>query len=178
MEGDVWYVAYGSNLSANRLQEYLDSCPPVTGPLAWEPVEVPHQLYFTGRSSRWGGAPAFLDPQVDPAAGTLGVAWLLHEHQFAGVLARENGRTDLTLPRSLPTFEPGGSTRLFDSRYGLVVGCESPDPRPAFTFTSASVPVDRARPSPAYVDVMVAGLVAAHGLSATAARAYVESRIG
>ena len=73
----VWYVAYASNLSADRLGCYLaggrpegwrrtyegcrDPSPP-TGDVA---LRLPGRLVFAGRSRVWGGAMAFHDTEAD-----------------------------------------------------------------------------------------------------------------
>lgn len=175
----LWYVAYGSNLSAARLQEYLDSCREPARPLRTRTTTIPHRLFFAHHSIRWRGGPAFVDPDVDPTAGTLATARLLDRRAFLDVLAMENGVAVGSLDGASLPQRPGARALVADGRYGLVVAVPSPDGRDAFTFTTAERPLPRAtRPGPDYVDVIVSGLVADHGLAEAAARSYVAERGG
>lgn len=174
----MWYVAYGSNLSPERLQRYLVQCSPVGHPLDCRPVVLPHRLFFAHESRLWTGGCAFIDPSHDYQAGTLGTAWLLRRDQFAGVLARENECERLDAVVDAYGLEPGETALTDEGRYGLVVGCESPDHRPALTFTTSEAPLPPpTAPSPTYVDTIVSGLVSGHGLSVAAARAYLAERV-
>lgn len=173
----IWYVAYGSNLSRARLQRYLDAAPVVAEPLADVPVHLDHRLFFAHESRRWTGGSAFLDPQ--PGSGsTLARAWLLRRGQFAAVLAQENARRSLDVPEPVWSLEPGRTLAVDDRRYGLALACDSPDERPALTFTTPEVPLPpRTTPAAAYVDTIVEGLVDAHDLDEEDARAYVAARV-
>ena len=57
----VWYVAYGSNLSRARLQEYLDRGPDPSPPRDDRPLTIGHPLFFAGRSKVWTGGRAYVD---------------------------------------------------------------------------------------------------------------------
>ncbi len=178
VERGVWYVAYGSNLSSMRLQRYLDRCDDPSRPMAARPGTLPHRLFFAHESKTWTGGTAFVDPMTDPLAGTLTVAWLVTADQFLHVLARENAQpsVDATLP-DLPAV--GRSIPVVEGRYGLVLGVESPDDRPAFTFTTGESPRPVPRPpASAYVETIVAGLMDHHGHSDRSARAYLAVRGG
>lgn len=179
VEGDaVWYVAYGSNLNRTRLQRYLDRSPDPTPPTVWRPVTLPHRLFFAHESRVWGGGSAFLDPGHDPVTTTLATAWLLPLAQFLSVLAQENGRTRHPVDIDPTTMVPGQRLVVDDRRYGLVLGCESPDHRPAVTFTTPADPLPPANPpSEAYVETIVTGLVDGHSLHEHQARAYLTGRI-
>lgn len=174
----VWYVAYGSNLFRPRLQRYLDRVAGGDGPLDVRPTTLEHRLFFAHESGSWTGGSAF----VDPAPGgptTRARAWLLTTEQFAGVLAQENGRRHLGLDRTVFELPVGGRRQVDERRYGLVLGCPSPDARPALTFTTPASPLPEPNPpSERYVATIVAGLVDGHGLNQTAARAYVTERVG
>lgn len=180
LDGDgIWYVAYGSNLWGDRLQRYLDLVSPVARPMESRAMRLDHRLFFAHESQRWGGGTAFVDPTPDPGARTRATAWRLRPDQFLGVLAGENGRTSVELGLDdLPT-RTGTSRRVLDARYGLVLTVPSPDDRPAWTVTTPEVPLPSpTRPVRAYVDAIVTGLVAGHGLSDDAARGYLGERGG
>src|ERR1700733_7388267 len=104
---EVFYAAYGSNLSAERFACYIagGTAPGVSRshpgardrrlPEAWRPLRVPGRLYFSGHSRTWGGAPAFFEPRSQDAhtgAEVFARAWRLTWNQFEDVLAQENGR--------------------------------------------------------------------------------------
>ena len=179
----VWYVAYGSNLLGARLQIYLDNSGDPTPPADRCAMVLPHRLFFADWTKRWSGGCAFIDPTVDSEANTLVTAWSLTEPQFLSVLSQENGRrtsdADLDLASlDLASLGPGERTLVGDSRYAVVLGCPSPDARPAVTFTTPSLPLPSpTRPSALYVDTIVAGLVEGHGIDDDEARAYVAARI-
>lgn len=73
----VWYVAYASNMSAHRLQSYLEGgrppgarrtyegCRDPSPPTRSVALALPGRLVFAGRSSVWGGAMAFYDASAD-----------------------------------------------------------------------------------------------------------------
>ena len=73
----VWYVAYASNLSADRLTCYLsggrpeggrrtyEGCRDPSPPTGDEALRLPGRLVFAGQSRVWGGAMAFYDTEAD-----------------------------------------------------------------------------------------------------------------
>ncbi|HMJ78819.1 MAG TPA: hypothetical protein VK507_22740 [Iamia sp.] len=119
MSGLVWYVAYGSNMVADRLRAYLEGVagPPVdvapppggalvpgdlsarfgahrgcadpTPPRADRWVTLDRAVTYRGRSRRWGGGVAFLDLEPTPGAATPARAWLLGLDQVAELMAQE-----------------------------------------------------------------------------------------
>lgn len=178
MESDhLWYLAYGSNLSEGRFQEYLDRCSePVTAGER-RPTTLPHRLFFAQHSDRWRGGPAFVDPVVDPGAETRATAWLLGREQFLDVLAMENAQSPGTYANASLPSAPGSSLPVATGRYAVVVAVPSPDDRPAFTFTTGARPLPApTRAGADYIDVIVSGLVADHGLTEREARAYLAER--
>jgi hypothetical protein len=59
----IWYIAYGSNINASRFQEYLDTMEGRPSMPISQPFEIPFNIYFDRKSSRWNHAGvAFLDP--------------------------------------------------------------------------------------------------------------------
>ena len=176
---EVWYVAYGSNLSADRLRRYLARCDPSSDPLDRRPMVLDHRLFFADHSTRWGGGCAFVDPEADVGAGTLATAWLVPVTQFLGIWAAENGVAERDVAFDPAPLSPGEARLAHPSgRYGLVLGCPSPDRRSALTFTTPERPLpDATPPSDDYVATIVAGLIEGHGLSEAAARTYVAARM-
>jgi hypothetical protein len=173
---EVWYVAYGSNLSLDRFMCYLAGGRPAGGsriypgardrrpPLDIRPVQLTGTVYFALQSLVWGGGMAFFD-----AAGTgtvAGRAYRLRCSQFADVAAQEMHRdplADLDLQRVLTqdrwSYGPGRYETLL--RVGELVGA------PMLTLTApwgvADVP--HTTPSAAYLTVIAAGLQESQGWS-------------
>lgn len=163
----VWYVAYGSNLAADRLQCYFDGVipdgatrghppgPDPTPPRRIEPLTIGHRLYFARSSSTWGsGGVAFVEPESQPTMHTLARAYLITEEQLADLWDKEGRRW-----------------------YDRAVDLGELDGARLFSFTSSTVSAAKP-PSRPYRNVVVRGLVEAHGLDVEAAEAYVDERIG
>lgn len=97
----IWYVSYGSNMDEGRLVSYLQGAS-ADGPFgahraAADPtppkdsrwIQLDHELFFAGESSRWGGSVAFLsvDQGREPSVGR---AYMLSWEQFLHLAAHEN----------------------------------------------------------------------------------------
>jgi hypothetical protein len=194
----MWYAAYGSNMSAERLRCYLEGgCPPggrraqagardPSPPRASRPVRLPFRLRFAGRSAVWGGGKAFVTP-ASPGTWCFARAWLLRREQFEDLASQESGRI---LPGRihgaavcLRSLRRDGGLRLGDGPYDRVLDCGDLDEAPMATLTHpvrATHPVrlDARSPSPAYVRVLAQGLREGHGLSAEASAAYLATADG
>ncbi|MBF4163019.1 histone deacetylase [Nocardioides acrostichi] len=187
----VWYVSYGSNLARDRLDCYLaGGCPPggarsnpgardTSPPLADAAVWLPGTVYFAGDSPQWGGGVAFYD-HLTPGS-TAARAYLVSAGQFADIAAQEMYR----LPAENDPVEAlvlaplaGGRHRLGPGEYETLVEVGRRDGAPMLTFTAphGATGVPHVRPSPAYCDTIVRGLVEAHGWSPAHARDYVDRR--
>jgi len=84
----IWYVAYGSNLLADRFESYIRGCgddavwgghrgsADATLPAGDRQVVVPHPVYFGGHSRRWNGACCFcpVEPLGDDRLPVVGRA--------------------------------------------------------------------------------------------------------
>ncbi len=185
----MWYVAYGSNLLAERFVTYLEggrargrtrAHPGARDATRWRadhPVELPHRMHFAGTSRWWGGGGVAL---VDPQAGhhpSRGRAYLITRQQFEDVLAQESGRpvgrrVDLGLAID------GGQAVVGDGSYDLVFRLGDHQGWPMLTFTRTA-PVSSLQynaPSAEYTSCIVAGLGESHGVSEAAARAYLDER--
>lgn len=178
----AWYVAYGSNLCADRLTCYLAGGIPAGGrratpgardpapPRAWRRVRLPHSLWFGGPSRTWLGGPAFLD--VDHPGETVGRAWLVTRGQLADVVAQENGWAAGTVELT-DAHLTDGVVVAPDGPYGRVVGLPPVDGVPAATCTYVRRPDGRA-PDPAYLALVRAGLVET-GLDESAASSLLAA---
>ncbi len=178
----VWYAAYGSNLSAERLRFYLEGgCPPgrVRGhpgctdpspPRADQPAVLPLGLRFAGASG-WGGGVAFVDPEPSQGTRTLARLWLLTVGQVADLIASERGAT--VEPLDLDALARDGRVEVGFGNYGRVVRCDAVDDRPVLTITGA--PEGTAAPALPYLRTIADGLAEAHGLDIAAAAAYLAA---
>ena len=89
----VWYAAYGSNLSADRFQEYIGKCFDTSWPIREMAYTIPHPIYFANASGRWHGkGVAFLD--TDMPGRSYGKIYLLTREQLAKVHALEGSGTN------------------------------------------------------------------------------------
>lgn len=181
MTRDVWYAAYGSNLSHARFTRYLlGGVPPGgrrrypgasdrTPPGAQRPWTLPWALRFAGASRTWGGGMAFVDRTV--AGGTLARLYRIGATQFDDVHAQENaGDAD---PVDAAGMRPGDSVPAGRGNYPVVVCVGVLDRLPVITFTAARMQ-HRSAPTPPYVRTIATGLAEAHGLRTAAVVDYLR----
>lgn len=167
----IWYVAYGSNLLADRFESYILGCgddavwgghrgsADTTLPAGDQQVVVPHPVYFGGHSRRWDGACCFcpVEPLGDDRLPVVGRAWLVTWGQMVDIVAQENGlpTSAATLPDLVPG--PGTAVRVLDGVIDLLLGMDDIDGHPACTLASNNLP-PAAPPSPSYRRVLAAGM--------------------
>lgn len=166
-DGLVWYVAYGSNMVAERLQAYLEGatdtcelgrrfgahrgCADPTPPRADRWITLDRAVRFRGRSRRWGGGVAFLDLDPTPGAATPARAWLIGLDQMAELAAQE-GRLDVA-PTGLADIPPGGTLAIGGGWYDTVLRLPDIDGRPALTITTGQA-LPETDPTEAYTAVL------------------------
>ena len=184
----VWYVAYGSNLSLDRLTCYVaGGCPPGgtrahpgardrTPPARSVPVELPGTTYFAGRSEQWGGGVAYYD-HLTPGR-TAARAYLVTAGQFADIAAQEmhrEPRADDPLEQLVLAPLHEGRHEVGPGSYETVVDVGRHEDRPMLTFTAPGTAhrVERSRPSRPYLDTMARGLREAHGWGHDLAHRYL-----
>lgn len=188
----VWYVAYGSNLGADRFRCYLvggrpdggvrtyAGCRDPSGPTGTFSLELPGALLFADESGVWGGGMAFFDPE-----GTGSVACrahLLTTEQFADVVAQEmrlepGGEFAQALATVLP--EVRELHRMGPGRYETVVRLDTRDGVPLFTVTNGDIRgLVLAPPSPPYLRSIAVGLREAHGWDDARIASYLAAAPG
>jgi hypothetical protein len=160
---DLWYVAYGSNTSGERLLAYLE---PGTPQPAHRWLWMPHALYFAGHSARWDGGVAFVEltPSGDPRT-TRARAHALTRGQFERVLQGENGMRDIGWTGWVTDVPVGGWTRLPVSpggsatagKYNAVLRLPDLEGLPAATVTTCR-DLPRRPPGDAYLRACRRGL--------------------
>jgi len=193
-DGLVWYAAYGSNLSAARLRSYLAGGLPEGGsrahpgardpspPRADVPLDLPGSLFFAGDSSQWGGGGvAFYDPRAP--GPTAARAYLLTVGQLVDLAAQEMYRVpvdDDPLEAVLAAPLPGGSHRVGPGLYETLVEVGRRNGLPVLTFTCphGRDAVERVPPSPAYAEVLFAGLAESRGWTREEFDAYLARVTG
>ncbi len=195
--GDVWYVSYGSNMSAGRLAMYLEGGTPPGGsrpnpgarnsapPRRSVPVDLPGALYFAGKSPQWGGGVAFYDHDAqEPGNGapTAARAYLITAQQFADVAAQEMYR----VPQEGDPLEEvvvggidGGRHHVGPGRYETLVEVGRLDNAPMLLFTSPHGidHVEHTQPSAPYLLTLALGLKESREWDDAEVSAYFE-RLG
>lgn len=186
----VWYVSYGSNMSAARLACYLEGgCPPGgskpnpgardrTPPARSVPVDLPGTTYFAGDSRQWGGGVAFYDH--DTPGFTAARGYLVTAGQFADIAAQEMYRVpaegDPVEEIVLGPLE-GGRHELGPGHYETLVEVGQHDGHPLLTFTAphGADHVDHSAPSSAYLRTIATGLRESRGWRDHEVRDYLDS---
>ena len=179
----VWYLAYGSNLSAARFRAYLQGgrppgaardyagCRDPSPPRDTVSLRVPGRLGFTGRSTVWGGGLAVYDPAS--TGEVLGRAYLITFGQFSDVVTQEARRT---VGQNLTRLSRGGY-RPVSAVYDALLELEQRDGIPLVTMTSTG-DHELAAPSAAYLGTILTGLREAFGLDDAACVSYLMDARG
>lgn len=185
----VWYVSYGSNMSAERFHYYIrggrppgaaHACPGArdrTLPRADEAVWLPGGVYFATESQLWGGGRAFYDPAIPGKAAAR--AYLITSRQFSDVAAQEMYRepgADLDLAEVVTA----GRLQVGPGRYETLVHVGQKGQAPLLTFTApwGVGDVRSLSPSGRYLRMLARGLRDAHGWDAEKAATYLAGLPG
>jgi hypothetical protein len=180
----IWYAAYGSNLSRERFEIYLNGgtprgakhtfpgCRDDSAPIDDVADQIPAELAFGGTSQTWGGGVAFLVPSATATAKAR--LYLLTTEQVADIVAQENWLDpgsveidDMMLDRTstLPGSHMYGTVVVLHRRDGVPVVAVSQDP---------GTPPNA--PTSAYLRHIADGLRESHGLSDAEIAAYLTTR--
>jgi len=189
MTSHVWYVAYGSNMSAGRFSCYLQGGRPPgaavtypgardrTAPRASQAVWLSGGVYFATESQVWGGGRALYDPDAPGKAAAR--SYLITTQQFSDVAAQEMHRepgADLDLTELVAL----GRIQVGEGRYETLIYVGRDEHIPMVTFTApwgiGDVPL--LSPSDAYLRMLGRGLREGHGWDAQAAGEYLASLPG
>ena len=188
----VWYVSYGSNMSAARLTCYLEGGRPPGGvrhnpgardrtpPVRSVPVDLPGTTYFAGESPQWGGGVAFYDH--DTPGFTAARGYLVTAGQLADIAAQEMYRVPAAGdPVEQVLLDPRRAAsaphRLGPGRYETLVEVGRIDGLPMLTFTAphGAHEVGHTRPAPAYLEVLATGLRESRGWDEDDVAAYLAT---
>ncbi|MEO6997549.1 MAG: histone deacetylase [Terracoccus sp.] len=186
----LWYAAYGSNLSSERFGHYLGGGRPTGAsrqysgardgaePMDDRPFSLPGQVYFAGESPTWGGGVAFYDPAA--AGSAVGRAYRVTGGQFSDVASQEMRRP---IGRDLPLtslFRGSRTAVLGPGRYETLHVVGEIDDLPVVTFTASweHRHIARRAPVAAYLRTIATGLAEAHAWSACQSCDYLIARPG
>lgn len=187
--GLVWYVAYGSNLSAERFGCYVGGGSPAGGlrsypgfrdptpPRRAEAVRVSGGVYFAGRSRVWTGGTAFYDPGLD---GTVAArAYLIGAAQFGDLAEQEMLREPLD-DRDLSVVLGSGRHTYGDGRYETLLRVGDRDGVPMLTVTApwTAETAELAAPTGEYLRTIGRGLGETHGWDAGSIGRYLARAPG
>lgn len=188
MAGEVWYVTYGSNLSAARLRCYLEGGRPAGGVRDYEgcrdpaeprdrvALEIPGRLYFAGASLVWGGGSAFLDPFGDAVVAAR--AYLMTAGQFSDVVAQET-RQPVGTDIPVADLTEGEAVEVEGVHYRRALCLGRRSGVPMLTITSNGHPREEwSAPSAAYLWTIGAGLRESHGWQPVRIGAYLATAGG
>lgn len=186
----VWYVSYGSNMSAARLACYLEGgCPPGgsrvnpgarddSPPVRSVPVDLPGTTYFAGESPQWGGGVAFYDHESSGFTAARG--YLVTAGQLADIAAQEMHRVPAEgdpIERIALGPLDDGRHELGPGRYETLVEVGRYDGAPLLTFTAphGADHVEHRHPAPAYLETMALGLRESRGWGEDRVQDYLGS---
>jgi hypothetical protein len=187
----VWYVSYGSNMSAARLACYVrggrppggsrvnPGCRDRTLPERDVPVDLPGTLYFAGKSPQWGGGVAFYDHEEPGFTAARG--YLVTYGQLADIAAQEMYRDpsdEDPLEDLVANPLVGGRHEVGPGRYETLVEVGRYDGLPLLTFTSPHGVghVEHTPPTEAYLDLIRTGLRESRAWDDEAVTAYLSAR--
>jgi hypothetical protein len=186
----VWYVSYGSNMSAERLACYIEGGRPPGGtrtnpgardrrlPERSVPVDLPGTVYFAGQSPQWGGGVAFYDHETPGWTAARG--YLVTAGQLADIAAQEMYRVpqdgDPLEEIVLGSLE-GGRHEVGPGRYETLVEVGRHEDVPLLTFTAPHGVdhVEHTVPSEAYLDTVRLGLRESRGWDDERLATYLDS---
>src|SRR5215831_8719885 len=141
MGRQLWYVAYGSNISTRYFSSRFSDVGGARGKIwhgeSW--IWLPYQLYFATSSRTWeGSAVAFLSLEYSSSARSVGRAYLINAEEFAEVLAAEHGAIPLEWDFDLSSLPVGKWCPLpTRAKYNAVLRLPDIERRPAYTITTA-----------------------------------------
>jgi hypothetical protein len=174
----AWYAAYASNLLSRRFTLYIkggvlaetgrihagarDPAPPAM----IAPLRLPGTVYFATEATTWPGTGrALYDPDALLPGGSAGRGYLVTAGQLADVVAQEMRQVPGAYPAAILPSVPGERTVLGSGHYETLVCTGLLGGYPVVTMVApwklGDVPLlPLAGP---YRDVIISGLIEAHG---------------
>lgn len=183
---DVWYAAYGSNMSRERFDCYIrggrppggartySGCRDPSPPRDERTTEIAGELVFGGTSRTWGGGVAFLDADSSESP-TKACLYRIALDQFEDVVAQENWLDPGAIRLEIPL-----SPRVVledELSYGLVLVLGELEGIPLVTLTKSRRAAP-APPSPPYVRHVAKGLAEAFSMTTDGIVGYLLEKPG
>ena len=175
----IWYAAFGSNLSTERLSCYLsggtprgatrvyEGCRDPAPPREQRVITLAGSLRFAGASSVWGGGTLFYDPRGEGEVHAR--AYLLRLEQFGDLVAQE---TRQPVGRTLVLAATGATRHGFSQVYDVVLDLGELDGHRLVTLSSTR-DHSTSPPSEAYVRMLLSGLADGFALDGEARVDYL-----
>lgn len=171
--GMVWYVAYGSNLLADRFGCYVSGGRPPGGlreypgfrdptpPRESLALTVPGGIYFAGESHAWTGGTAFFDSALPGVVAAR--AYLIGGAQFGDLAEQEMLRAPGT-DRDLSVVLADGRHSYGPGRYESLIRLGERDGLPMLTISApwSWTAAQLASPNADYLRIIGRGLAEAH----------------
>jgi hypothetical protein len=168
----IWYAAYGSNLSRDRFDCYLNGgtpdgakhaypgCRDASEPKDDRAGEIDAELAFGGTSLTWGGGVAFVSPEQGHATKVR--MYLITLEQFEDLVAQENWLT----VGEVKLHQPVSEERIVGPEhvYGCVLPLGELDGHPVLTVTQHRG-TREAKPTIPYVRHIAQGLREAYAMT-------------
>lgn len=188
----IWYASYGSNMRESRFLCYIQGgaaegatipepgCRDQSLPLEKRTITIPHPLYFTGNSDRWGGGGiAFIGHNKERERPTQGVMYKITGEQFMDVVYQEN-LTAQQFPISFEDTIRSGLQQVFSGRYGTMMYLGQEEDVPIFTFTANQDGTDEdyRAPSKRYLTTLFRGLYEHYGWDINQMVSYMIDKSG
>ena len=166
---DVWYAAYGSNISRERFMRYIERCTDRTAPREDRSFELPWDIYFAGKKKNWDNkGTAFLNDGKEGMA--LGRVYRITRKQFAEIQHMEG--PDYTRKLALGMLE-GIPVYTFTAKNAV----SAPKQNAAAGENAQAVP-EQNIPSAKYLQTILTGLREAYPeKSELVLQAYLFSRV-
>lgn len=145
-------------------------CADPTPPAQDHGIMILHPLFFADSAPQWeDGGVAFVRPEKDEDAKTLGRMYLISDEQFEDVVLQENGHRSLNVDIGLDLARAveKGSSELRSGRYRTILHLGDQGGFPIFTFTASRTEVEPSLnpPAPMYLSIIARGLAETFGLS-------------
>lgn len=193
----VWYVTYGSNLSAKRFEVYINGgvhpnnparevppCRNKTWPEEQRYITIPYSLYFAKEAPSWNkGGVAFI--QLDKGKDlTYARTYLITMGQLRDIAKEENGGKAEVGPmasyvsRAQTCPERHVPILLGKQWYRELLYISELEKHPMVSLTACPALADYVKPSGKYLQTMCADLQDIHGLNPAQAAEYLLPRPG
>jgi hypothetical protein len=188
----IYYASYGSNMLESRFHCYIrggqpegsvktqPGCLDHTLPTEKANITIHRELYFARESGSWQhGGVAFINPEANEHARTLGRMYLITAGQFIDIIRQENDFYGKLLIDFEKAIEQGSLIIHPTWWYGNLLYLGDKNGHPIFTFTHATHQPEAINPPGAnYLRTIINGLKEAYHLSNQEIYTYLKDKPG